>query len=345
MKIVFTKLHKICALSAYLHCSISMFGQSTDSTLAKLEFSGSIDTYFRNNLQSDKFDAPATSFANLNGFALGMVNIKAHQETKDGGFVADLVFGPRGTDAVFASPYYSASGNIINQLYVYWKPKENWTLTLGNYNTYLGYELISPVQNFHYSTSYLFSYGPFSHSGLKIEKELTKSRSILFTIMNPSDLTEMNALDLYSYGAQFKISDSYFNLLYGKQSNDSKPTILLDYTASHTLKEKGTIGFNSALNWTSETGGYAGLALYPSAPISSEVTIGCRFEYFHELSNGGPAYGSGTNTFDATATLNYKKDNLRLLAEIRLDHASTPQFLQSTRHAMSSFLIASIYSF
>ena len=42
-----------------------------------IEFSGSVDTYFRTNLSGDKFDAPASSFANLNGFALGMVNIKA----------------------------------------------------------------------------------------------------------------------------------------------------------------------------------------------------------------------------------------------------------------------------
>ena len=66
----------------------SSYAQSGEEE--SIEFSGSVDTYFRTNLGGDKFDAPASSFANLNGFALGMVNIKAEQSTAQGGFVADL---------------------------------------------------------------------------------------------------------------------------------------------------------------------------------------------------------------------------------------------------------------
>ena len=43
------------------------------------------------------------------------------------------------------------------------------TVTLGNFNTFLGYEVISPAANFNYSTSYMFSYGPFSHTGMKLD--------------------------------------------------------------------------------------------------------------------------------------------------------------------------------
>ena len=46
--------------------------------------------------------APNTSFANLPGFALGMANIVLSYEGEKSGFVADLVYGPRGTDAVLA---------------------------------------------------------------------------------------------------------------------------------------------------------------------------------------------------------------------------------------------------
>ena len=49
-----------------------------------------------------------SSFANNTGFALGMANIIASYEGEKVGVVADLVFGPRGTDATFASPMYSA---------------------------------------------------------------------------------------------------------------------------------------------------------------------------------------------------------------------------------------------
>ncbi len=45
--------------------------------------------------------APGTSFANRPGFALGMANLIASYEGEKVGFVADLVFGPRGEEAVF----------------------------------------------------------------------------------------------------------------------------------------------------------------------------------------------------------------------------------------------------
>ena len=75
---------------------------------AKFSLSGTVDAYYRANLNSansgDNYSAPGSSFANLPGFALGMANVIASYEGEKVGFVADLVFGPRGTDAIFASP-------------------------------------------------------------------------------------------------------------------------------------------------------------------------------------------------------------------------------------------------
>ena len=88
MKIVKTKVEKIWLFAALIGAVISTSAQESEESIA---FSGSVDTYFRTNLNAGKFDAPASSFANLNGFALGMVNIKAEKSTDKGGFVADLV--------------------------------------------------------------------------------------------------------------------------------------------------------------------------------------------------------------------------------------------------------------
>ena len=97
--------------------------------------SGTIDAYYRANLSAPNDEdaiAPGSSFAQLPGFALGMANLIASYEGEKVGFVADLVFGPRGTDAIFASPMYSNTGDIVNQLYVYWNVSEAVTLTMGN---------------------------------------------------------------------------------------------------------------------------------------------------------------------------------------------------------------------
>ena len=94
----------------YLIAFVTCFALSSqeEETEEKPTFSvaGSIDTYFRS---ADY--APGTSFANLPGFALGMANVILSYEGEKSGFVADLVYGPRGTDAVFAS---NGSSNIVN---------------------------------------------------------------------------------------------------------------------------------------------------------------------------------------------------------------------------------------
>ena len=95
-----------------------------------------------------------------------MANLVASYDLESTGVVADVVFGPRGDSAV--------GGYNLNQLYAYWNVTEGTTLTMGRFNTYLGYEVISPAGNFNYSTSYMFSSGPFSMVGLKGDFTLVK---------------------------------------------------------------------------------------------------------------------------------------------------------------------------
>lgn len=345
MKIVTSKLQKFWRTLTFIFLPAFSWAQGAAADSAGITFSGSVDTYFRHNITGDKLDAPASSFANLNGFALGMVNIKAEQEGEHGGFVADLVFGPRGTDAVFASPYYSATGNVINQLYAYWHASEKLVLTLGNFNTFLGYEVISPVDNFHYSTSYLFSYGPFSHAGLKADYTISENQSLMVAIMNPTDLTEMNDVDLYTYGLQYGFKDTYFNVLYGKQALDQSATFQVDLTGAYDLSERTSLGINASYNETPGLGGYYGAALYPALSVKEGVDVGMRLEYFKELEAGGPVYGADVATVDLTLTASYTTSDLRLIAEFRLDDTSVPQFNAYSQNNLYAVILAAVYSF
>jgi hypothetical protein len=185
-------------------------------------FSGSIDTYFRTSLGTSNFAyggyGPATSFADLKGFGLGMANLIASYSGDKAGFTADLVFGPRGQAAVFGT----ASGQaVINQMFAFYKVSEKVTLNLGQFNTFLGYEVISPAVNFHYSTSYLFSWGPFNHTGLRADFDLGGGMVAKLAAMNPTDIVEFNPVNTYTLGAQLgKTSDAggiWLNFLYGDQ--------------------------------------------------------------------------------------------------------------------------------
>lgn len=362
----------------------ALYSQEENNFLKEtsLKVSGSLDGYFRANinaynryLQEDESDpiAPPTSFANKPGFALGMANLKLESTYKNVGAVVDLVAGPRGEEAVSVD---DGSTDLINQLYVYWNPTEKMTLTLGRFNTFVGYEVISPVDNFNYSTSYMFSYGPFSHTGLKVDYQFSDSFSGMLSVTNPTDVTSYNPVGSYYLGGQLGYSNKgkniYLNVLWGDQDGDAEETNTRIATASkgHTFQadlttmfdvsEKVFLGFNTTYNQTEsdieniDKAGFWGAALYTQYKFSDKASLGLRTEYFNEFDGGVGALGlydtEGTaNVWDVTLTSNLALGPLQLKPEIRYDFASEDIFanekngnLQST---LGSFLIAAVYQF
>uniref|UniRef100_UPI00046FBBCB outer membrane beta-barrel protein n=1 Tax=Aquimarina megaterium TaxID=1443666 RepID=UPI00046FBBCB len=251
-----------------------------DKLLSNINLSGSIDGYYRYNFgaPNDNSVAPKTSFANDNGFALGMANTVLEYEGEKVGFVADLVFGPRGEDAVFNS---DDSAQIINQLFVYWNVTKSIKLTFGNFNTFIGYEVISPTGNFNYSTSYMFSYGPFSHTGLKADIAISEKWSAMLAVMNPSDYTDNNPFDTYIAGAQIGYTldngSAFLNFRYGNEGEPGEvgPTFQVDLTTGWDLTQDFYLGVNTTYVSTEpqesgDASGFYGLALYPQYKTSEK---------------------------------------------------------------------------
>ena len=355
-----------------------------------VDISGSVDTYFKTNLTSKNasdgdggFITPGSSFANKSGFALGMVNLIASKEWEKAGFVADLVFGPRGTDAVFNS---NGSSNIVNQLYGYWNVSDKVTLTIGNFNTFLGYEVISPVDNFNYSTSYMFSYGPFSHTGVKADFSLSDNLSLMLGVLNPTDFTEFNPVSTYSIGAQLGYENDkgsiYFNVLYGDQDGNLDEDLALatdttsagntfqfDITTGWNLTDAVYVGLNTTINTTDagevfngtsvedsdgDSFGFYGVAGYVQITTSDVFAIGARVEYFSEFEEGAGAIGlydadGDANILDVTLTGQISiGDHMTLIPEVRFDAGSEDTFPDSDldpTSSLASFLLAAVFSF
>ena len=377
-------------MALFLSFSIAFAQEEVEETESSaVTVSGSVDAYFRTNLGAPNKlpgDAPGTSFANRPGFSLGMVNLVLAKEGEKAGFVADLVFGPRGEDAVFGSPMNSVlngslggSAQIVNQLYAYWNVSDNVTLTMGNFNTFLGYEVISPTANFNYSTSYMFSYGPFSHTGLKADFALSDDMSAMVSIMNPTDMTEFNLVGTYTFGAQFGIKGVYFNFLYGDQDgkldedlitdgdDSAGSTFQGDITAGFDLSDQLFLGLNATYNTTSagefvngttiedidgDASGFYGLAGYFQVATSDVLSLGARIEYFQVYNGGLNVIGLDTegdgSVIDLTLTAQYKVGDLTIIPEFRLDSSSEDSFqdkdYQPTK-SLSSFVLAAVYSF
>lgn len=326
------KNFKLCfSLTVAMLISYSSFSQDSTRTFT---LSGSIDTYFhssfgvKNGVNGFQPNAPTTSFANLKGFALGMVNLVASYQGEKAGFVADVVFGPRGSDAVFASGGYgnltgAGSGQIVNQLLAYYKFTDGFTLNMGQFNTFVGYEVISPAINVNYSTSYLFSNGPFNHTGLRADFAFGEGGVAKLAIMNPTDILEFNPVNTYTLGAQIgKTGDAggiWLNFLLGDQSGKLKEEdfdgtfgggsfssgtlFQVDLTGGYNLGEKFFLGFNASYQTIGEgevytAGGavadagndatsFLGFALYPKLTLSETFALGLRGEYF-SIKDGHP---------------------------------------------------------
>lgn len=289
--------------------------------------SGSIDTYFHSSfgVQNPYYggaNAPATAFADLKGFGLGMANLIGSYSGEKVGFVADLVFGPRGRAAVFNS-----SQGIVNQMYAYYKLSDKVTLNLGQFNTFLGYEVISPAVNFNYSTSYMFSWGPFSHTGLRADFDLGGGTVAKLAVMNPTDLVEFNPVNTYTIGGQLGHTNDmggvWLNVIYGDQDgtlqvNDDPyvrdengnplefvtsagSLFQADVTTGWSLSDKFYLGLNTSYQTVAPGEGFVaegdikdsdgdaatffGVALYPKITLSESFALGLRAEYL-DVTNG-----------------------------------------------------------
>ncbi len=346
-KLLFRGLYATLFMLSFTFAAFAQDEEAAEE--AGFSISGSVDTYFRTNLNSTNDPenggtlAPASSFANKPGFSLGMLNLIASYEGAKAGFVGDLVFGPRGADAVFGAP---AVGQlpIVNQLYAYWNVTDKVTLTLGNFNTFLGYEVISPTANFNYSTSYMFSYGPFSHTGLKATVDLGGGFSLLGAIMNPTDATDWNPTNNYYGGAQlgyeFANGGAWLNTVF------TEGFFQVDLTTGVDVSDKVYVGLNA----TSASDSFYGVAGYFQVATSDALKLGLRGEYFAD--QGGVAIDVDESVFNVTASANYKVGNLTIIPEVRLDALSYDGFTYDatagdTRigSSLSSFVLAAVFSF
>jgi len=363
---------KGAALAALVFAGFSATAQEESKGI---ELSGSVDAYFKANANADQQVAPGTSFANQAGFALGMVNLIASKQAGKVGFVADLVFGPRGGDAVFGSGYdadgddvndASNASTFVNQLFVTYDVSDAVTLTFGNFNTYLGYEVISPTGNFNYSTSYMFSYGPFSHTGLKADFAIDDNWSVMASVMNPTDVTEFNPSQQYTGGLQLGYTNdsgsAYLNFLYGEQSRGAEGTFQVDLTTGWDVAEDFYLGLNTTYNTTDKAGndkngvseaGFYGVALYPQYSFSDTFALGLRAEYFSEFGGEIEAIGDvfddngDADVFATTLTGSISIGSLTIKPELRLDAASEKVYTNENKNEKSLFsgVLGAVYSF
>jgi hypothetical protein len=334
-----------------------------------LEFSGSVDTYYKYDFA--KQENIATSFAtDHNSLSIGMIDLALKKTTGKTSFVGEVSFGPRGQSQSIpnqgtaildadgkAVPGVVANGESfhVQNLYATYKATDELSLTAGYMATFIGYEVISPVGNFHYSTSYMFTNGPFQNAGIKGTYAFSDKVGLMVGAFNDEWNTYKanGKIGLNAVGAQLalmptKSISAYVNFLRGAFSGR-----IIDLTATFQITKKFKLGLNSAdFEGSAEKTGFTGVALYPSYAITPNFGLGMRAEYFKTKENSEYSkVFKNSSVMAFTLSGNLKSGGLTFIPEIRFDNGKDEMFktasedkLPNTKTATQATL-AVVYGF
>jgi len=363
-------------IAALLLSSFGLFAQSdSDKPMENMEedkkpgltISGFADVYYQQNLfegatSGEPLVFPTSFTGRANEFTIGMANVTFAQEWDKVSVVAQLGFGPRAVDA---------NGDVANvqQLYVAYSPSSVVTFTLGNFGTFVGYEVIDPI-NINYSTSYLFSNGPFFHTGLKADFAIAEGFGAMVGVFNDTD-SKFDSVEGKHIGAQLSAEAgglaAYLNFLAGKEDEGATEDLdqtgfQVDLTATYELSETLMLGLNVSDKSSSvdgnTVGGFTGAALYATLGLSDGFDLGLRGEYFtgkqaDDVTTDAPSVAA------FTLSGNYKVGPLTFIPEVRFD-SGNDNFLFAAEgfdedlglpvvntddNSVASFILAAVYSF
>ncbi|RYZ96335.1 MAG: porin, partial [Sphingobacteriaceae bacterium] len=214
-----------------------------------------------------------------------------------------------------------------------------------------------------YSTSYLFTSGPFQNAGFKAAYAFSDKVSLMAGIFNDNWNTyTANARttedgvegEVSTFGAQLMVApvtgwSAYVNFLTGPYSGT-----IIDLTTAYQITDAFKLGLNAAdFSKPHDMGGYQGIALYPQFAVSSAVTLGLRGEYFKTKSytfddGQGEVEFASENVKAITVTANIKAGPLTFIPEVRVDSWNTEIFSKKNgdpTKSASQFVLAAVYAF
>ncbi|MBI5856606.1 MAG: porin [Sphingobacteriales bacterium] len=324
-----------------------------------LTITGSVDAYYKYDFANTKANS-FTSFTQAhNSFSLGMASVKFEHKGDKVGAVADLGFGQRAKDFSYTD---NGITQAVKQLYVSYSPADWLKFTLGTWATHVGYELLDPQLNRNYSMSYMFTNGPFSHTGLKAEVTKGKHGAMLgianatdFRIPPDGQINKKFLIGQYTFAPNDKIK-FYLNYVGGKNP-DTSTVNQFDAVITAKISDKFNIGYNGTINSTRfwdgakniESQSWWGNALYLNLDPKPWLGLTLRSEYFSDKNNLKITVNpGGCNIFATTLSASFKTGGFIFIPEFRLDNSNKETFVDkdgAPNKAAASFLFATIYSF
>jgi Putative beta-barrel porin-2, OmpL-like. bbp2 len=338
------------------------FASNAQDSTKSLTVSGSIDAYYRYNFAGQQNNY--TSFTNSqSSFELGMASLRADATALSGkvGATVDLGFGRRAEE--FSYNDGAANGFLtlanIKQAYITYAPSSKVKFTAGKFATHVGYELLDAPLNRNYSMSYMFTNGPFFHTGLKADITAGPIGFMLgltnYTDQSTATTTTNNFIAQVSGATKNGKLKVYLNYSgFGGSKTGSNPSGLkslnqFDAVILGTISSKFNIGYNGTVQSrkpvTGSSGSWIGNALYLNFDPTDKVGITLRSEL---ISDSKTIYYGTKSIFANTISVNAKVGPLTIVPELRFESAQSNFYLKNdgsgTKSTVSA-LVAAVYKF
>jgi Putative beta-barrel porin-2, OmpL-like. bbp2 len=353
-------------ISLSMAIAMAFFTAKSQDSTKTITYSGSLDAYYRYNF-ADKANN-YTSFTNSqNSFELGMASIKAEATSLKGkaGAVIDLGFGRRAEEFSYYdgdSKNGFATLSAIKQAYITYEASKKVKITAGKFATHVGYELLDAPLNRNYSMSYMFTNGPFFHTGVKADIKAGPVAFMVgltnYTDQTTSTTTSKNFIAQVSGGSKNEKIKFFVNYSgfagadEGKNPSGLKSLSQFDAVVTAVVTKKFNVGYNGTVQnrtqvsgSTTANGSWIGNALYFNYDYSSKIGYTLRSEY---ISDNKTVYFGTKHIFANTISLNAKVGDLIFVPELRFENSQSNIYLKnngSPTKSTASGLIAVMYKF
>lgn len=302
------------------------------------------------------FPQPAQSRNLIRGYALDDRKLKLDGLNLDfqygmggdhtAGFRLDTVVGgsyPRidAAAGLFRDPYTGRSNTDfdIRQAFVRFRPDQKLTIDAGKFATHVGYEIMPGVdgKNPHATPAYGYTFNPFTHTGMRINYEVSDQLSLMaLAVLGADNFQDTNKS--ISWGGQINWHPSdelslIFNVLDGPERayNDVDRRRYYDLVANYQVSDEVNLGLHA---FTSTEAGLAplngtawvnGVSIYLQAQLTEQFWLNFRQEFYNDpqgIRLGTPAH---LRAFTFTPEYRFTEDwAVRL--DVRFDKSSTPVF-------------------
>ena len=342
------------------------FASNAQDSTKSLTVSGSIDGYYRYNFAGKQNNY--TSFTNSqSSFELGMASLRADATALSGkvGATVDLGFGRRAEEFSYNDGAANAGKNgfltlaAVKQAYITYAPSSKVKFTAGKFATHVGYELLDAPLNRNYSMSYMFTNGPFFHTGLKADITAGPIGFMLgltnYTDQSTATTTTNNFIAQVSGATKDGKLKVYLNYSgFGGSAKGGNPSGLkslnqFDAVILGTISSKFNVGYNGTVQSrkpvTGSTGSWIGNALYLNFDPTDKVGITLRSEL---ISDSKEIYYGTKSIFANTISVDAKVGPLTIIPELRFESAQSNFYLKNdgsgTKSTVSA-LVAAVYKF